>query len=292
MKISSHRSAAIPRRRCARSACSATRSSTSRSARRGLRPLHAGDTIPVAPSLDYEAVLAQAAGAVNDMVGLTHDLRQITGGIIDGKGTIGQLMTNRALYDQLLHTLGRANGMLASFENPNGSFGRMLNDPTLYEKFVGVIASADSLVVALNDKNGTIGRLLRDDTLYTHMVSMATAGDSLMKTLSSGQGLAGRLLNDPSALRQAEQADDRSRRDPRRRAQGSAQVHEGPDLRVPLWEVAAHGGAGIPSRALLARKLRRGSAVSGRLHLPRPVEVRFRAYRPRATACSHEIAPT
>jgi len=160
--------------------------------------LREGDTLALAPSLDYEAVLAQAAGAVNDMVGLTHDLRQITGGLIDGRGTVGQLMTNRALYDQLLNTLGRANTMLAGFENPNGSFGRMLRDPTLYEKFVGVIQSADSLVVALNDKNGTIGRLLRDDTLYTHMVSMAAAGDSLMKTLSGGQGLAGRLLNDPA----------------------------------------------------------------------------------------------
>ena len=98
--------------------------------------------------------IAQAAGAVNDMVGLTHDLRQITGGIIDGRGTVGQLMTNRALYDQLINTLGRANTMLGGFENPNGSFGRMLRDPTLYEKFVGVIQSADSLVVALNDKNG------------------------------------------------------------------------------------------------------------------------------------------
>ena len=160
-------------------------------------PLNGGDTLALAPSLDYEAVLTQAAGAVNDMVGLTHDLRQITGGLIDGRGTIGQLMTNRALYDQLIGTLGRANTMLAGFENPNGSFGRMLRDPTLYDKFVGVIQSADSLVVALNDKNGTIGRLLRDDTLYTHMISMAAAGDSLMKALSGGKGLAGRMLNDP-----------------------------------------------------------------------------------------------
>ena len=45
-----------------------------------------GDTIPVSPSLDYEAVLAQAAGAVDDMVGLTHDMRKITGGIVDGRG--------------------------------------------------------------------------------------------------------------------------------------------------------------------------------------------------------------
>lgn len=160
--------------------------------------LPAGDSIPVAPSLDYEAVLAQAAGAVNDMVDLTHDLRQITGGIVKGQGTIGQLVTNRQLYDQFVGTMARANEMLTRFQNPNGTFGRLLDDPTLYDKFVGVVTSADSLVVALNDKNGTLGKLLRNDTLYTHLVGMAAAGDSLMHALSSGNGLAGRLLNDPT----------------------------------------------------------------------------------------------
>jgi len=160
--------------------------------------LHEGDTIPVRPSLDYEAVIAQAAGAVDDMVGLTHDLREITSRVIRGEGTIGQLMNNRSLYDQFVGTIGRANTMLTRFENPNGSFGRMLNDPTLYNRFLTVVTSADSLIVSLNDKNGTIGKLLRDDSLYTHLVGIATAGDSLMRTLSSGKGLAGRLLNDPT----------------------------------------------------------------------------------------------
>jgi phospholipid/cholesterol/gamma-HCH transport system substrate-binding protein len=160
--------------------------------------LRSGDTIAVAPSLDYEAVLTQAAGAVADMVDLTRDLRTLTGGIVEGKGTIGQLVTNRALYDQFVGTMGRANSMLAKFDNPNGTFARMLNDPTLYNRFVSVVTSADSLVIALNDKNGTIGKLLRDDTLYTHIVNMAAAGDSLMRALSSGNGLAGRLLNDPT----------------------------------------------------------------------------------------------
>jgi phospholipid/cholesterol/gamma-HCH transport system substrate-binding protein len=160
--------------------------------------LKAGDTISIAQSLDYEAVLTQAAGAVADMVDLTHDMRTLTSGIVGGKGTIGQLVTNRALYDQFIGTMGRANTMLAKFDNPNGSFARLLNDPALYDRFVAVVTSADSLVIALNDKNGTIGKLLRDDTLYTHIVNMAVAGDSLMRTLSNGQGLAGRLLNDPT----------------------------------------------------------------------------------------------
>jgi phospholipid/cholesterol/gamma-HCH transport system substrate-binding protein len=160
--------------------------------------LRNGDTISVAPSLDYEAILAQASGAVNDMVALTKDMHKITDGIVHGQGTIGQLMTNRALYDQFVGTMGRANSMLARFENPNGSFAKMLDDPTLYNRFVSVVTSADSLVVAMNDRHGTIGRLMHDDTLYTHIVNMAVAGDSLMKALSNGNGLAGRLLNDPT----------------------------------------------------------------------------------------------
>src|SRR6476469_4784989 len=145
--------------------------------------LKAGDTIPVAQSLDYEAVLAQAAGAVADMVELTHDMRTLTSGIVGGKGTIGQLVTNRALYDEFVGTMGRANTMLAKFDNPNGSFARLLNDPALYDRFVAVVTSADSLVIALNDKNGTIGKLLRDDTLYAHMVNMVVAGDSLARMI-------------------------------------------------------------------------------------------------------------
>src|SRR5438270_1280980 len=59
--------------------------------------LKSGDTITVLPALDYEQVLTQAAGAVGDVVELTRDMRQLTSGIVRGEGTIGQLVTNRAL---------------------------------------------------------------------------------------------------------------------------------------------------------------------------------------------------
>ena len=113
------------------------------------QPLRNGDTVTVVPALDYEAVIAQASGAVNDLVALTKDMRVITGGLVKGEGTVGQLLTNRQLYDQLNGTLSRANTMLARLQNPNGSVGRMLDDPTLYNRLVDVIGSTDSLVIAL-----------------------------------------------------------------------------------------------------------------------------------------------
>lgn len=158
--------------------------------------LQPGDTIPIEPSLDYEAVIAKASGAVDDMVGLTKDLRSITGGIVAGRGTVGQLMTNRALYDQLNGTLARANAMLAQFQNPNGTMGRLLNDPTLYNRLSSVVGSTDSLIMTLNSSKGTAGLLLRDTTLYSNMVGITHGADSLMKALTGGQGTASRLLTD------------------------------------------------------------------------------------------------
>jgi phospholipid/cholesterol/gamma-HCH transport system substrate-binding protein len=158
-----------------------------------LRP---GDTIAVAVTLDYEAVLSQAAGAVTDMVELTHDMRKLTGGLVKGEGTVGQLLTNRRLYDEFVGTMGRANSMMARFQNPNGTFAKLLDDPALYNRFISVITSADSLVTALNSKDGTVGKLLRDDSIYVHLVNMARAGDSLTKMMADPNGNIGRFLTD------------------------------------------------------------------------------------------------
>jgi phospholipid/cholesterol/gamma-HCH transport system substrate-binding protein len=195
------------------------------------QPLRDGDTVTVVPSLDYEAVIAQASGAVNDMVALTKDLRAITGGLVKGEGTMGQLLTNRSLYDQLNGTLGRANSMLARFQNPNGTVGRMLDDPTLYNKLVGVITSTDSLVVSINASKGTAGLLLRDTTLYTNLVGITRGADSLMRSLTNGQGTASRLLTDQTLYDQLNKlVTDLSaiiadvRRDPSRYTKGMVKV--------------------------------------------------------------------
>jgi phospholipid/cholesterol/gamma-HCH transport system substrate-binding protein len=159
-------------------------------------PLKSGDTIQVSPALDYEKVLTQAAGAVGDVVELTRDMRALTGGIVRGEGTVGQLVTNRGLYDELTRTLSQTNSMLARLQNPNGTVGRLLQDPALYNSITGMVASTDSLVRAVNSSQGTLGKLLRDSVLYGNMVRMSQGADSLVRMLTTGNGLASRLLTD------------------------------------------------------------------------------------------------
>jgi phospholipid/cholesterol/gamma-HCH transport system substrate-binding protein len=158
--------------------------------------LEPGDTIALAQSLDYEQVITQASGAVGDLVQLTADLKAITGGIVRGEGTMGQLVVDRTLYDQLTGTMQQMNGLLARLQRPGGTFGRLVDDPALYDRLVGVLGATDSLLMAVNDRNGTLGKLLHDSTMYNNLAGMAKGGDSLMTMLTKGNGTANKLLTD------------------------------------------------------------------------------------------------
>lgn len=194
-------------------------------------PLVPGDTIPVAPSVDYEFLLTQASGAMSDVVFLTRDLRQITAGVVKGEGTIGQLVTNRQLYDQMNAALSRTASLMARLQNPNGSFGQMLDDPTLYRNAVGLIATLDTTLTLINSSDGTLGRLMRDDSLYVALVGTVQGANGLLRQLNDGQGTASRLLNDPrlydelvKSVTDLNAILEDVRRDPRRYTRGLIEI--------------------------------------------------------------------
>jgi phospholipid/cholesterol/gamma-HCH transport system substrate-binding protein len=152
------------------------------------RTLHDGDTLLVVPSVDYEAVVSQASGAINEVVGLTHDLKKVTGGINRGEGTLGQLITNRELYDNLNSSLARTSALMARLENPKGTIGRLLDDPQLYYSLNRTVASVDTVIRQMTAGSGSLAKLLRDDTLYVHLLSAVTRADSLVGMMSGGNG--------------------------------------------------------------------------------------------------------
>ncbi len=160
------------------------------------RALHEGDTLVIGPSIDYEAVVQQASGAISEVVDLTRDLKTVTGGITRGEGTIGQLVSNRMLYDQLNSTLARTSSIMARLENPRGTIGRLLDDPALYHSLNRTIASADTVISQISSGDGSVGRLLRDDTLYVHLVSVVARADSLVGVMSRGNGTVQKLFTD------------------------------------------------------------------------------------------------
>lgn len=195
------------------------------------RALHEGDTLPIAPSLDYEAVVQQASAAINEVVRLTQDLTKVTSSINRGEGTLGQLVTNRQLYDQLNSTLSRTSSLMARLENPRGTIGRLLDDPSLYTSLNRTLASTDTLISQINSGRGSVGKLLHDDTLYVHLVSVVSRADSLMNTMASGKGTMQKLFTDQQLYDQLVKTVTELnnvlvevRRDPRRYTPGLFQI--------------------------------------------------------------------
>ncbi|MDQ3696951.1 MAG: MlaD family protein [Gemmatimonadota bacterium] len=190
-----------------------------------------GDTILTSESLDYEQVMTQAAGAVDDMVQLTADMRTITGGIVRGEGTMGQLLMNPTLYEELGGAMTELNRLLDRLQQPGGTFGRLIDDPTLYNRMVSMTSSLDTLLAALNSREGTLGKLLTDDTLYTRLVGITSGADSLLTQLRSGSGFAARMLNDQDLYDKLNKAItdlnailEDVRRDPRKYTRGMIKV--------------------------------------------------------------------
>ena len=195
------------------------------------RPLRDGDTLIILPSTDYEAVVGQVAGVMTDVTALTRDLKTVTSSISRGEGTIGQLVTNRELYDQLNSTLARSSSLMARLENPRGTIGRLLNDPALYHSLNRTVASADTLITQMGSGQGSIGKLLRDDSLYVSLTSIVARADSLVGTMASGKGTVQKLFTDEQLYDQLlKTVTDLNvvltdmRRDPRRYFQGMIKV--------------------------------------------------------------------
>lgn len=170
------------------------------------RALHEGDTLQLGPSMGYDVLIQRAAGVLADVAGLTHDLRALTESVARGDGTIGKLLTDRAMYDRLNGTLGSTSALLQRLQNPNGSVGKFLDDPALYTNLTQMVAQVDSLMTQLNSGKGTAGKLLRDDSLYTNLVTVTARADSLVASLSKGNGTASKLLSDTTLYNQMVQA--------------------------------------------------------------------------------------
>ena len=170
----------------------------------GAAILQAGDTLSVGESVDIEQFMTKAALAMDQAQVIVTDLRDVSQGLSTGQGTIGQLLTDDALYARMVTATRQLEGTLAQLNNAEGTFGRLLHDPTLYVRLSGAASRVDSLGALIVEGDGTFARLLRDDSIYNSLTRMATNADSavlafsdLVERMSAGEGTLQKLMTDP-----------------------------------------------------------------------------------------------
>ncbi len=158
--------------------------------------LAAGDTVASAASLDYDALLAEGAEAVGDLVTVARNLADLTEGILEGRGTLGQLVVDDVMYERLVGLTASLDSLIAAASSPDNSLMRLLRDDTLYAAIRSSAAAFDTLARSVVEGEGTLGQMIRSDSLYADLRSTVNRTDSLLATVLAGEGSAGRLFTD------------------------------------------------------------------------------------------------
>jgi len=120
----------------------------------------------------------------------------VTKNMNEGRGTMGRLMNDPAAYNSLKASLENLQTMTARINSGQGPLGRFLNDEALGRSLSGAVTNLEQTTARLNRGEGTLGRLVTDQELYDRLNSMAGRVDQVVAGLEAGRGTAGLLLRD------------------------------------------------------------------------------------------------
>jgi phospholipid/cholesterol/gamma-HCH transport system substrate-binding protein len=132
----------------------------------------------------------------SEMTALAKAANAVTAQISSGKGTVGALMSDPAAYNSMKASLDELQGIMAKVRRGEGSLGVLMNDEAMAKSLTGTSANMEAITARLNRGEGTMGKLLSQDELYTRMDALMSRLDALVGGLSKGEGTAGQLLQD------------------------------------------------------------------------------------------------
>jgi len=111
------------------------------------------------------------------------NIKSISGQISEGKGTVGKLIFEDALYNSALTTISNAQGTIAEVKLAIGNARKVVDD--------------------INAGQGTVGKLVKDETLYRETTASMTNLKEILQKINQGQGTVGKLVNDQEFYKNA-----------------------------------------------------------------------------------------
>jgi phospholipid/cholesterol/gamma-HCH transport system substrate-binding protein len=131
-----------------------------------------------------------------ELTGLVTSAEAVANNLNQGRGTLGRLMNNPAAARSLESSLENLQTVTARIRAGEGSIGKLLNDDSLAMSMKSATANLDSLTGRINRGEGTLGKLATDQELYSRLNSVADRLDKVVAALQQGEGTAGQLLRD------------------------------------------------------------------------------------------------
>lgn len=147
------------------------------------------------PVAAFGDVANQASDGIDQITGLLKDARA-------GRGTVGKLMTDQQLYNELNRFIASASALTEGIRQGKGTLGKLVTDQATVTTLNAALRNIEEMTRQLNAGGGSLGNLLKDDRFAKSLTSTTANLDTLVARLNSGQGTAGKLITDPALFDQ------------------------------------------------------------------------------------------
>jgi phospholipid/cholesterol/gamma-HCH transport system substrate-binding protein len=160
--------------------------------------LHDGDELKAKEALSLQDVEAEGADAIKQLNGILAKLNTVVDNIQQGKGSIGQFITNPGLYNKVDATMDEVHKLTVKMNSNNNTVGKFFDDnAALYNQLNDTVAKVDAIVGDIQAGKGNAGKLLKDQALYDNLNQSSAHINSILANADAGKGGLGVALKDP-----------------------------------------------------------------------------------------------
>lgn len=103
-------------------------------------------------------------------------------------------LVSEDFIQNLTNTMNRASNLLEKVEEGKGTMGRLFADEALYNELKEAMSSANNVLGKLSKGEGTMGKLLMDETLFRELKETTTNANVLLGRMARGEGTLGKLV--------------------------------------------------------------------------------------------------
>ena len=160
-----------------------------------------GAELPSEMVPDIQDVVRSSQSTLINVDTLVSRMDRVLTAVEDQKGSVGKLIYDKQLYNNLNSSVAQANALLNDLSNGRGSLGKLMTDDSFYVKANATVDKLNSIADGITQGKGTVGKLVKDDSLYNNANQTLAKANQLMDSINRGEGGLGKFAKDPEFAR-------------------------------------------------------------------------------------------
>jgi phospholipid/cholesterol/gamma-HCH transport system substrate-binding protein len=152
-----------------------------------------GELLQGAPPADIDQLFTElssvAAGIKNLTQIITQPAESVTGEAIQ-RGALQSIISNLEETSRSLNNVSRR------LERGEGTLGKLLTDEAVYNELTKTLTDIGSAVEKIGSSEGTLAKLMQDDEIYNQLKDLVARINGILKKTEKGEGIAGKLFLD------------------------------------------------------------------------------------------------